>query len=952
MSRRLLLCLFLVLSCVAELAATHLRAGNITAVRISETSFRYRFTLVIYRDTESGVQVGNGTFNFGDGRIVAGIQAMTNASVEGFRETALANFTSVVVVEFDHTFQNEGDFIVSYTEGNRNQNIINLGGGASGTLPFHIETFMRISSRFSNNTPQLTVPPLDRACIGSQFFHNSGAFDIDGDSLAYRIVTPQQGRNIDANFYLPVNDATVSNLREDGGSPARFEIDPFDGTLVWDAAQFVGEYSIAFIVEEWRKSEVTGEAELIGYVTRDMQIIAVTCNNDRPELILPADTCISALSEIQAIITARDINNDKVFIEAFGGSFEVNTSPASFLALPDLVDDRSFRDQPAQSLFTWQTSLSHIRDQPYEVVFKVTDRPADRSQNPLTDFKTLSITVVAPAPTGLTGNIASPDGIQLDWDNYFAAALNPVMQVYRRIDSFDFNPINCNVGIPANSGYQLIDEISIDQTNYLDNNNVMSGVNYCYRLVAKFPLPNGGTSYASQEFCLKNNADVPNMINVSVEETDQTAGEVYTRWTSPLDINELLFPSPYRYELFRQNGLNGTGDRTLVASTFDTVLIDAGLNTQDQAYNYYVRFYDADDNLIDSADVASTPRLTGTPDIRAVDLSWETNVPWSNAIQTSPYHYIYRNRTDLGAQDDNNFVLIDSVNVLTSGQRYTDNGRFNTTPLDRDLIYCYYITTQGSYGNSAIVSPLLNNSQIICIQPEDDRPPEEPEIELPDNIITIEGPDGTMLNIIDSPNCELDKLSPCEQLEFSNTVNWTVNNLDDVDFFNVYFSSTGEEESYNLVGTSTTTEFIHSGLLEIKGCYKITSVDMSGNESEMTNSICFDNCPYYELPNTFTPNGDSINDTFRAFDLNDGRCSRFVEAVEFKVFNRWGGKEIYGYNSSKAAIPNTFIDWNGRDKDGKLLSPGTYYYTATVTFSTFDPAKRKQEFKNWVKIVK
>ncbi|OEK06212.1 hypothetical protein BFP71_00610 [Roseivirga misakiensis] len=934
-----------------ELAATHLRAGNITAVRISETNFRYRFTLVIYRDTESGVQVGNGSFNFGDGRIVGGRQALINNSLNGFRETALANFTSVVVIEFEHTFLNEGDFIVSYSEGNRNQNIINLGGGASGTIPFHIETFMKISSRFSNNTPQLTVPPLDRACIGSQFFHNSGAFDIDGDSLAYRIVTPQQGRGVDANFYLPVNDATVSNLREDGGSPARFQIDPFDGTLVWDAAQFVGEYSIAFIVEEWRKSEITGEAELIGYVTRDMQIIAVTCENDRPELVLPADTCISALSEIQVVVTGRDVNDDQVFIEAFGGSFQVNTSPASFLALPDLVDDRSFRDQPAQSLFTWQTSLSHIRDQPYEVVFKVTDRPADRSQNPLTDFKSLSIKVVAPAPTGLTGDISGQNAIQLEWDNYFAASLNPVMQIYRRIDSFEFNPINCNVGIPANSGYELIDEVPIDQRNYLDDNDVMSGVNYCYRLVASFPLPNGGTSYASQEFCLKNNTDVPNMVNASVQETDQSAGEIYTRWTAPLEINELLFPSPYRYELFRQTGLTGNANRTLIASTFDTVFVDTGLNTQDETYNYFVRFFDADDNLIDSAATASTPRLSSTPEILAVNLSWQSNVPWSNSIQSSPYHYIYRNRTDLNAQDEDTFVLIDSVNVLTSGQRYIDDGRFNSRPLNGELVYCYFVTTQGSYGNPQILSPLLNDSQISCAQPEDNSPPEDPEIDLPDNIIAIEGPDGSVLNIINSPICELDNFSPCEQLEFSNTVNWTISNIDDVAFFNIYFSTSGMDNSYELVGTSTTTQFTHTGLPEIKGCYRITAVDGADNESQMTDPICFDNCPYYELPNTFTPNEDNVNDTFRAFDLDNGRCSRFVSSVEFKVFNRWG-KEIFSYNTEQTTNPNYFIDWDGKDNDGKPLNAGTYYYTATVTFNTFDPEKRKQEFKNWVKIVK
>lgn len=931
--------------------ASHLRAGNITAIRISETSFRYRFTLVIYRDTESGVQVGNGSFNFGDGTVLGGRVAMAAASVNGFQENALANFTSVVTIQFEHTFLNEGDFIVSYSEGNRNANIINLGGGASGSIVFHIETFLKISAGLFNNTPQLTVPPLDRACVGSQFFHNSGAFDMDGDSLAYRVVPPLQGRGVTANFYLPVNDVTVSDIREDGGSPAVYDIDPSGGTLIWDAPQFVGEYSVAFVVEEWRKS-ATGQFELIGYVTRDMQIIAVSCNNDRPELEIPADTCIEVLSELQAVITGRDVNNDKVFLEAFGGSFQVNSSPASFLELPDLTNTQEFRDQPAQSLFTWQTTISHIRSQPYEVVFKVTDRPSDRSQISLADFETLSIRVVAPAPTGLNGEIASASSISLEWDNYFAASLNPLMQIYRRVDSFDFDPSGCNIGIPANSGYVLIDQVPISQTSYVDSNNVMPGINYCYRLVAEFPLPNGGTSYASQEFCLKNNADVPSMTNVSVVETNASAGEVFTKWTSPLDINELLFPPPFRYELFRYNGFNSTDGRTLVTSTMDTTFRDLGINTRDNIYNYQVRFYDADDNLVDSSATASTVRLEGDGGIQSANISWGADVPWSNQVQSEPFHYIYRNRTDANGQDASNFVLIDSVNVFVSGFRYTDDGSFNNVPLESDRTYCYYITTKGSYGNSQIPSPLLNDSQIICIQPEDASPPDDPEIDIPDDIITIDGPDGTPLNILESPNCQDSNLSPCENLEFSNTINWTVSDISDIDHFNIYFSSTGSEDSYSLIGMSLIPTFTHMDLSEIKGCYKISSVDDNNNESALSTAICFDNCPYYELPNTFTPNEDGINDTFRAFDLENGRCSRFVESVVFQVFDRWGGQEIYSYNSDENIEKNIFIDWNGKDKNGINLASGTYYYSAKVVFNTLDPSKRTQEFRNWVKIVR
>ena len=58
MRSKLFLGLFLLLIANIDLMASHLRAGEITAVRISQTSLRYRFTLVIYRDTESGIDAG------------------------------------------------------------------------------------------------------------------------------------------------------------------------------------------------------------------------------------------------------------------------------------------------------------------------------------------------------------------------------------------------------------------------------------------------------------------------------------------------------------------------------------------------------------------------------------------------------------------------------------------------------------------------------------------------------------------------------------------------------------------------------------------------------------------------------------------------------------------------------------------------------------------------------
>jgi len=129
-------------------------------------------------------------------------------------------------------------------------------------------------------------------------------------------------------------------------------------------------------------------------------------------------------------------------------------------------------------------------------------------------------------------------------------------------------------------------------------------------------------------------------------------------------------------------------------------------------------------------------------------------------------------------------------------------------------------------------------------------------------------------------------------------------------------------------------------LTSIAGCYALTTVDLTGNESDFTNEVCFDNCSTYSLPNVFTPNSDGINDTFVPF-----RCPRFVESVDFKVFNRWG--ELV-YESDD----DIFLNWEGVNNNGRDLETGLYYFTATVKFIRLNPEEAIEEIKGWVKLLR
>jgi gliding motility-associated-like protein len=105
--------------------------------------------------------------------------------------------------------------------------------------------------------------------------------------------------------------------------------------------------------------------------------------------------------------------------------------------------------------------------------------------------------------------------------------------------------------------------------------------------------------------------------------------------------------------------------------------------------------------------------------------------------------------------------------------------------------------------------------------------------------------------------------------------------------------------------------------LSIAGCYFVAGVDTAGNESFATNEICIDNCPYYEIPNVFTPNQDGSNDILLPFDY------RFVNGIDMIIFNRWG-MDVY-------KTTDIDIKWNGKDLSTQNdLPEGVYFYICKV----------------------
>lgn len=941
--RLILLTSTLLFNQIYQARATHIRAGEITAELISCQNLSYKFKLIGYTDLTSDVKFGGGVMDFGDGST----QEFEAGNPDYFQD--LGDEIALNIFYAEHTFPGPGVYKISYREFNRNPNIVNMDNSVQ--TPFYIETLIVIDPFLGcNNTPELLNPPIDVGCIGVTFLHNAGAVDVDGDSLSYEFTIPKQEVDIPVvNYKFPdIHDIEAYDAKnEDKTGPASLSLDEHSGDVIWDAPGGEGEYNIAFRIVEWRKIE--GTWYKLGFVTRDMQIIVNDCNNDPPEIEPPPDTCVVAGELLQQEITATDPDNDPIILSSFGSVYEFNSSPASYTPFPP-----SAQPSPASINFFWQTDCSHVRERQYQVHIKALDQPdASQGRGPkLADFATWFIRVVGPAPEGLMAEQGKGNFVNLSWDKYICDNANE-MQIWRRVDSFAFEPNHCELGMPENAGYELISTLDIGQNTYIDNNDGMGleyGANYCYRLVAVFQSPAGGESVVSAEACVtieEFNGDFGSLItNVSVEKTDIADGRIFIKWTSPFDIDQSKFPSPYTYELYRGEGYSSTNMQLVSGGKIsDTTFIDTGLNTVSLPYNYKVVVYDNDNDAIDTTATASSVRLDPSPITGAMELNWRADVPWSNVSQQAPWHLIYRDNID--PSDPNKLVLIDSVNVSEDGFTYLDDGSITG---DDKLIdtqeYCYYVTTRGTYGNPKILEPLLNDSQIACAQPKDTIKPCTPK-------------KFTIINLnVDSLCADFIKTKSCEFGDFYNELQWEVDTEDqcdeDVRSYNIYFSESGDEGTFELIDNVVNTSYVHQGLKSFKGCYKISAVDRSGNESELSEAICNDNCPYYELPNVFTPNGDGLNDTFHAFDTfdqesNSYKCPRFVKSVDFYVYDR-NGKEVF--NNLNEEEKSVLIKWNGKNNQGKDMPSGVYYYLAEVTFDVLDPNVSKATYRGWLQLLK
>jgi hypothetical protein len=309
--------------------ATHILGGEISYVRTG--GLTVCFTIKLYSDPTSPVDTPDIEFYFGDAT------SSTAYRKSGFPK---ALDTRVLVSEYEICRSYSGGGVYrAYTQGE------NRIGNNSSNSKFVIDiSFILSPEIIVNFSPQFLTSPIFNAIPNTEFKHNVGGYDAEGDSLSYELVLP------------------LVNINQSGGNfPPGIKINPLSGQITWLPTE-LGIYEVAVRANKWRNREK------IGYTTRDFSIRVLNQNNiDRKihfsqsnlDFSNPNGVVISpnlSLAQIKAVLNTANpdskITAISELIKAQKADFEVDINNTN------------------QGEFSWEITNNQARNRPYFLIFR------------------------------------------------------------------------------------------------------------------------------------------------------------------------------------------------------------------------------------------------------------------------------------------------------------------------------------------------------------------------------------------------------------------------------------------------------------------------------------------------------------------------------------------------------------------------------------------------------
>jgi hypothetical protein len=191
--------------------ATHQISGQITYKHISGNT--YEITITTYTYSPSPADRPELPIKWGDG--YSGI-------LPRVLKQEITNLIRKNVYVGWHSFSGEGIYYISFEDPNRNYGIVNIPNSVN--VPMYVESKLIIDySLGPNNSPLLLSDIFVIGDVNKIVTYNQGAYDADGDSLAYKLSICKGGGGLPIPGYSMPDASNVIGIY------------PTTGDFLWDS---------------------------------------------------------------------------------------------------------------------------------------------------------------------------------------------------------------------------------------------------------------------------------------------------------------------------------------------------------------------------------------------------------------------------------------------------------------------------------------------------------------------------------------------------------------------------------------------------------------------------------------------------------------------------------------------------------------------------------------------
>jgi hypothetical protein len=330
--------------------ASHILGGDISYSPVTSTSGapRYHISVRLYRDATAAVDQrdieimcsrnGCGTMATGSFKRTLPLSQRLNGTSLGCTNANSFGY-EILLFETDEDLP-AGQWTLSVYVENRAANIINMAYSERQT--FYVSSFLDNATVKENTSPKFLSTLLPYLCGNSAQRYSFSAFDSEGDSLTYNLISPQGG----------VQPQGVCGEDIPGDLAPYFQLNKATGGLTTrETTVRAGRYSMAARINEYRR--VGGTWQLIGGVTRDVSYIAYASANKSPRFTGLSLGSSTTPQPVEQLIQVKPGQTLSMLLSATDPDAGQTLSFSS--QAPDVVPGLSLVTLgPTQARLTWQ----------------------------------------------------------------------------------------------------------------------------------------------------------------------------------------------------------------------------------------------------------------------------------------------------------------------------------------------------------------------------------------------------------------------------------------------------------------------------------------------------------------------------------------------------------------------------------------------------------------------